>query len=222
MGELSPDALAKALGVPSPETKAIPKVVANRPPMLCHGCGHGDLFVAMNRVFDSYPAKHVFSDIGCYALGALPPYEAINTCVDMGAAITMAKGAADAGMHPAVAVIGDSTFAHSGITGLLDAVNDGVAITVIISDNATVAMTGGQESSGTNLYNICKGIGVDEAHIRIIEPLKKNLAANMAVLKEEFEYRGVSVVIAQRECVQMAVKNKKSRNKKAAAEKSKV
>jgi indolepyruvate ferredoxin oxidoreductase alpha subunit len=80
-------------------------------------------------------------------------------------------------------------------------------------------MTGGQESSGTNLYNICKGIGVDEAHIRIIEPLKKNLAANMAVLKEEFEYQGVSVVIAQRECVQMAVKNKKVRNKKAAAEK---
>jgi indolepyruvate ferredoxin oxidoreductase alpha subunit len=219
MGELSPDALAKALGVPMPETKAIPKVVANRPPMLCHGCGHGDLFVAMNRVFESYPAKHVFSDIGCYALGALPPYEAINTCVDMGASVTMAKGAADAGLHPAVAVIGDSTFAHSGITGLLDAVNDNTAITVIISDNATVAMTGGQESSGTNLYNICKGIGVDEAHIRIIEPLKKNLAANMAVLKEEFEYQGVSVVIAQRECVQMAVKNKKVRNKKAAAEK---
>jgi indolepyruvate ferredoxin oxidoreductase alpha subunit len=141
----------------------------------------------------------------------------------MGASVTMAKGAADAGLHPAVAVIGDSTFAHSGITGLLDAVNDGVAITVIISDNATVAMTGGQESSCTgNLYDICKGIGVDEAHIRIIEPLKKNLAANMAVLKEEFEYRGVSVVIAQRECVQMAVKNKKVRNKKAAAEKSKV
>jgi indolepyruvate ferredoxin oxidoreductase alpha subunit len=137
----------------------------------------------------------------------------------MGASVTMAKGAADAGLHPAVAVIGDSTFAHSGITGLLDAVNDNTAITVIISDNATVAMTGGQESSGTNLYNICKGIGVDEAHIRIIEPLKKNLAANMAVLKEEFEYQGVSVVIAQRECVQMAVKNKKVRNKKAAAEK---
>lgn len=218
MGELSPDTLAKALGVKLPETKAIPGVVANRPPMLCHGCGHGDLFNAMNRVFESYPAKHVFSDIGCYTLGALPPYDAISTCVDMGASITMAKGASDAGLHPAVAVIGDSTFTHSGITGLIDAVNDGTPVTIIISDNATVAMTGGQESSGDgNLYDICKGVGVDEAHIRIIEPLKKNLEKNIAVLKEEFEYQGVSVVIAQRECVQVAIKNKKQRNKTAAA-----
>ncbi len=220
MGELSPEALAKALGVKQQETKVIPQVVANRPPMLCQGCGHGDLFQAMNKVFESYPAKHVFSDIGCYALAALPPYNAINTCVDMGASVTMAKGAADAGMHPAVAVIGDSTFTHSGITGLLDAVNDGNAVTIIISDNATVAMTGGQESSGDgNLYDICKGVGVDEAHIRVIVPLKKNLAANMAVLKEEFEYQGVSVVIAQRECVQMAVKDKKARNKQAVTKK---
>jgi len=222
-GELSPDALAKALGIQRPETKAIPEVVANRPPMLCQGCGHGDLYVAMNKVFEDYPAKHVFSDIGCYTLGALPPYDAISTCVDMGASITMAKGASDAGLHPAVAVIGDSTFTHSGITGLIDAVNDGTAITIIISDNATVAMTGGQESSGDgNLIDICRGVGVDEAHIRIIEPLKKNLQNNIAVLKEEFEYKGVSVVIAQRECVQVAVKNKKTRNKQAAASKPTV
>jgi indolepyruvate ferredoxin oxidoreductase alpha subunit len=186
--------------------------------MLCHGCGHIELFVAMNRLFESYPEKHVFSDIGCYTLGALPPYDAISTCVDMGASITMAKGASDAGMHPAVAVIGDSTFTHSGITGLIDAVNDGVAITIIISDNATVAMTGGQESSGDgNLFDICKGVGVDVEHIRVIEPLKKNLQKNIAILREEFEYRGVSVVIAQRECVQVAIKDKKQRNKTAAA-----
>jgi indolepyruvate ferredoxin oxidoreductase alpha subunit len=218
MGELSPDALGKALGIQQPELKTIPAVVANRPPMLCHGCGHGDLFAAMNRVFESYPSKHVFSDIGCYTLGALPPYDAISTCVDMGASVTMAKGASDAGLHPAVAVIGDSTFTHSGITGLIDAVNDGTPVTIIISDNATVAMTGGQKSSGDgNLYDICKGVGVDEAHIRIIEPYKKNLEKNIAVLREEFEYQGVSVVIAQRECVQVAIKNKKQRNKTAAA-----
>ena len=64
----------------------------------------------------------VFSDIGCYTLGALPPYNIINSCVDMGASVTMAIGAADAGLHPSVAVIGDSTFTHSGMTGLLDAV----------------------------------------------------------------------------------------------------
>ena len=71
----------------------------------------------------------------------------------MGASITMAKGAADAGLHPAIAVIGDSTFTHSGMTGLLDAVNDGANITVIISDNLTTAMTGGQDSAGTNMVD---------------------------------------------------------------------
>jgi indolepyruvate ferredoxin oxidoreductase alpha subunit len=135
----------------------------------------------------------------------------------MGASITMAKGAADAGFHPAVAVIGDSTFTHSGITGLLDAVNDAVPVTIIISDNSTIAMTGGQDSSATDkLFDICKGIGVDEAHIRVIEPLKKNLHQNMAILKEEFEYKGVSVIIAQRECVQTMIQVKKAKRKKPA------
>lgn len=210
MGELSPDSLAIAFDFQNKNLKSIPEVVANRPPMLCQGCGHRDLYEAMNIVFESYPAKHVFSDIGCYTLGALPPFGTISTCVDMGASITMAKGASDAGMHPAVAVIGDSTFTHSGITGLIDAVNDGVAVTIIISDNSTTAMTGGQDSSGTGkLAEICKGVGVDEKHIRIIEPLKKNLDDNIAILKEEFEYKGVSVIIAQRECVQVAIRNKK-------------
>ena len=209
-GELSPDVMAKALGVSSGEIKSIPPIVANRPPMLCQGCGHRDMYEAINIIFESYPAKHIFSDIGCYTLGALPPFGAISTCVDMGASVTMAKGAADAGMHPAVAVIGDSTFTHSGITGLLDAVNDEVAITIIISDNSTTGMTGGQDSSGTGkLIDICKGVGVDEKHIRVIEPLKKNLEDNIAILKEEFEFKGVSVVIAQRECVQVAIRNKK-------------
>ena len=111
--------------------------------MLCQGCGHPDMFHALNEVMAPYPNHRVFGDIGCYTLGALPPFNAIHTCVDMGAAITMAKGAADAGMHPAVCVIGDSTFTHSGITGLLDAVNDRSPLTVIISDNETTAMTGG-------------------------------------------------------------------------------
>ena len=210
VGELSPDSLAKALGFGNQTINAIPEIVTNRPPMLCQGCGHRDLYEAMNILFESYPAKHVFSDIGCYTLGALPPFGTISTCVDMGASITMAKGASDAGLHPAVAVIGDSTFTHSGITGLLDAVNDEVAITIIISDNSTTGMTGGQDSSGTGkLCDICKGVGVDEKHIRVIEPLKKNLAENIAILKEEFEYQGVSVIIAQRECVQVAIRNKK-------------
>jgi len=127
----------------------------------------------------------------------------------------MAKGAADAGLHPAVAVIGDSTFTHSGITGLLDAVNDKSAVTIIISDNSTTAMTGGQDSAGTGkLADICKGIGVEESHIRTFVPLKKNLDENVAILKEEMAYKGVSVIIAQRECVQTASRKKREQSKK--------
>jgi len=164
----------------------------------------------MNIALKECGGNHVFGDIGCYTLGALPPYNAINTCVDMGASVTMAKGAADAGLRPAVAVIGDSTFTHSGITGLLDAVNDDSPVTIIISDNNTTAMTGGQDSAGTGrLFKICSGIGVDENHIRTIIPLKKNMEENISVLKSEFEYDGVSVILANRECVQTAARNKR-------------
>ena len=117
----------------------------------------------------------------------------------MGASITMAKGAADAGLFPAVAIIGDSTFTHSGMTGLLDAVNDKANITVIISDNLTTGMTGGQDSAGTNKYEaICLGLGVEPEHVRVVVPLPKN----MPEIKEEIEYKGVSVIIPRRECIQ--------------------
>ena len=87
----------------------------------------------------------------------------------------MAKGAADGGLFPAVAVIGDSTFTHSGMTGLLDCVNENASVTIVISDNETTAMTGGQDSAGTGrIEAICAGIGVDPAHIRVVTPLKKN------------------------------------------------
>ena len=209
-GELSPGLLANALGVETSEPNAVPAIVKGRPPMLCQGCGHRDLFHALNEVMAAYPNYRVFGDIGCYTLGALPPFNAIHTCVDMGAAITMAKGAADAGMRPAVCVIGDSTFTHSGITGLLDAVNDRSPLTVIISDNETTAMTGGQDSAGTGrFHDICRGIGVAEKHIRTLVPLKRNHEENVKVLREELEYEGVSVIIAQRECVQTAKRKRK-------------
>jgi len=202
-GELSPGLLAKALHVETEDQQTIPPIVTARPPMLCQGCSHRDLFDAINRVMDGFPQQQVFGDIGCYTLGALPPYNTINTCVDMGASITMAKGAADAGIRPAVCVIGDSTFTHSGMTGLLDAVNDHSPVTIIISDNGTTAMTGGQDSAGTDkFFGICKGLGVEEGHIRLMVPLKRNLEENVAILREEFDYDGVSVIIAQRECVQ--------------------
>ncbi|MEG0011994.1 MAG: thiamine pyrophosphate-dependent enzyme [Muribaculaceae bacterium] len=213
MGELTPDALATALGVKNASDKSLlsnPEWLVNRPPALCKGCGHRDMFTALNEVMNSYSNQHVFGDIGCYTLGALPPFNAINTCVDMGASITMAKGAADAGMHPAVAIIGDSTFTHSGMTGLLDAVNDNAKMTIIISDNSTTAMTGGQDSAGTNkLIEICSGLGVKPSHIRVITPLSSKHTENVAILKEEFEYKGVSIILAQRECIQTATRKAK-------------
>ena len=212
-GELNPDILAKALGKEMFNGYEIPSIVANRPPALCTGCGHQDAYEAMNEALADYSKGRVFSDIGCYTLGALPPYETINSCVDMGASITMAKGAADAGLVPAIAVIGDSTFAHSGITGLLDAVNENANITVVISDNESISMTGGQDSSAYGkIESICIGIGVDPAHIHTIIPLKKNHDEMVRLFREEFAYNGVSVVIPRRECIQRAAHRK--RNKK--------
>ncbi|NHQ59578.1 indolepyruvate ferredoxin oxidoreductase [Chlorobium sp. BLA1] len=212
-GELNADSVARALGIAPKELMPVPDIVANRPPALCKGCGHRDLYEALNTVMSTCSDRHVFSDIGCYTLGALPPFNSISTCVDMGASITMAKGAADAGLRPAVAVIGDSTFTHSGMTGLLDAVNNQAPITVIIADNDTTAMTGGQSSSatGSKLHAICRGIGVDEEHIRTIIPLKSQLEENIAILREEIAWDGVSVVLAYRECIEAAARKKRNR-----------
>jgi len=210
-GELNPNIVARALGLKKETSFKIPDFLANRPPELCPGCGHRDLYKALNEVMKNYGPQRVFSDIGCYTLGALPPLNAINSCVDMGASITMAKGAADAGVRPSIAVIGDSTFTHSGITGLLDAVNENAPITVIILDNSVVAMTGGQDAAGEGkIANICRGVGVETSHIRIIEPLPKNHNLMVQILKEEIEYNGVSVVIARRECIQTLTRRKKA------------
>ena len=143
-GELTPDNVGAALGKPVGSAFDNAKNLAGRPPQLCQGCGHRDVYGALREIIEEYPDARVFGDIGCYTLGALPPFKALSSCVDMGASITMAKGAADAGLRPAIAVIGDSTFTHSGMTGLLDAINENAPITVIISDNLTTGMTGGQ------------------------------------------------------------------------------
>lgn len=201
-GELNPNILAAALGLENTYGLPIPGLVVGRPPMLCTGCPHIDSYGALNKALSILPKGRVFSDIGCYTLGALHPYEAINSCVDMGASITMAKGAADAGLVPAVAVIGDSTFTHSGMTGLLDAVVEKSPITVLILDNGTTAMTGGQDSAAMGrLEDICKGLGVEEEHIRVVRPLKKNHDEFVQILEEELAYNGVSVIIPRRECI---------------------
>jgi indolepyruvate ferredoxin oxidoreductase alpha subunit len=192
--------------------------VVSRPPSLCAGCPHIDSFKALNEVLEVLPKGRVFSDIGCYTLGALKPYEAINSCVDMGASITMAKGAADAGLIPSVAVIGDSTFTHSGMTGLLDAVNDKSPITIFILDNGTTAMTGGQDSPAFGkIENICKGMGVEEGHIHVLRPLKKFHEENVKIINDELSYPGVSVIIPRRECIVAIDKRVRDKFKETAA-----
>ena len=152
-----------------------------------------------------YEHGRVFGDIGCYTLGF--NMGALNTTVCMGASITMAKGAAEMGIFPSVAVIGDGTFGHSGMTGLLDCVNEKANVIVMILDNDITAMTGGQPSSANmKLFNICKGLGVDPDHIRHIVPLPKNHDEFVKILEEEIAYDGVSVIIPQRVCI---VENKK-------------
>ena len=214
-GELNPDHVARAVGLQVKAGKDIPSVVANRPPAMCKGCSHIDVYNALLEALEKYSKGRVFSDIGCYTLGALEPFNAINSCVDMGASVTMAKGAADAGLFPSVAVIGDSTYTHSGITGLLDCVNDRSPVTVIISDNLTTGMTGGQQSSATGrIADICRGVGVEPEHVKLINPLKKHHGENTDIIKKELQYEGVSVIIAQRECIQTAMRRKKGNKSK--------
>lgn len=212
-GELNPDHVAQAVKSVMPGLKDImdnekadnSDIVAARPPMLCQGCGHRDVYAALNEALSKYESPKVFGDIGCYTLGFLKPFNAIDTCVDMGASITMAKGAADAGQHPSVAIIGDSTFTHSGMTGLLDAINEDNNILVIISDNLTTGMTGGQDSQGTGkLEDICLGLGAHPEHVRTIDSLPKNHEEMVKLFTEEINYPGLSVVISRRECIQTA------------------
>lgn len=214
-GELNPDCVREALRLAPRKTLPQDSIVMPRPPALCQGCGHRDMYAALNEVAAEYKDSRVFSDIGCYTLGALPPFRAIHSTVDMGASITMAKGAADAGQFPSFAVIGDSTFTHSGITGLLDCVNSNANVVIIISDNLTTGMTGGQDSAGTGrLESICAGVGVDPAHIRVVVPLPKNMEEIKAILREEVEYKGVSVVIPRRECIQTFKRHAKEKKQK--------
>lgn len=213
-GELTPDSVAVAMGVEAPEIMPAAKSLAARPPQLCQGCGHRDVYGALVKIIEEYPDARVFGDIGCYTLGALPPFKALASCVDMGASITMAKGAADAGLRPAIAVIGDSTFTHSGMTGLLDAINENAAITVIISDNLTTGMTGGQDSAGLNKYEaICLGLGMDSEHLHVVTPLPKNIPAIAQLIRDEIAYDGVSVIIPRRECIQTASRHAREKAK---------
>lgn len=215
-GELSVESVRRAFGIAAAPVPTTPEAVTPRPPALCQGCGHRDVFHALNDTLSGYESPKVFGDIGCYTLGYLAPFRAIDTVVDMGASITMAKGASDAGQHPAVAVIGDSTFTHSGMTGLLDAINENSNITVVISDNLTTAMTGGQDSQGTGkLRDICIGLGADPEHVVEIDASPRKVAEMAEVFRREIDHDGLSVIIAARECLQTARRHNSSKTRRS-------
>ncbi len=213
VGELNPDLIRSALGL-SPRKTALegfemPSLPA-RPPQLCKGCPHGDSYSSLNLAVERLNAKEgkvstvVAADIGCYALGAVAPLKAIETIVCMGASIGMARGASEAGYKYTFGVIGDSTFLHSGLTGLVDAVSTGTPMTIIILDNSIVAMTGCQETmlpSG-QIEKAVRGIGVPGEHIRVIDTKPNMIEENAKIIQEEAEYRGLSVIIMVRECLE--------------------
>jgi indolepyruvate ferredoxin oxidoreductase alpha subunit len=214
-GELTPDNVRGILGLePKKGIDTSGVQIPGRPPQLCAGCPHKDSYDALNLALAGFKQKIVTSDIGCYTLGYLPPYQAIETCLCMGASVGMAKGAAEAGYHPVAAVIGDSTFLHSGITPLVDAIASEANMTLLILDNSTTAMTGGQPTilSSSRLEKLVLGLGVEADHIKLIVPLKKHTEENAEVIRREMEYQGVSVIIALRDCIQTL---KKKRNKEA-------
>jgi indolepyruvate ferredoxin oxidoreductase alpha subunit len=210
-GELNPDLVRVALGLKphAADTKS-ELVPPGRPPQLCQGCPHADSYTALNEALQGLEPHCVNADIGCYSLGALPPYNAIESIVCMGASIGMARGANAAGIPYAVAVIGDSTFYHSGITPLVDAISAQAHVTVLILDNSIVAMTGCQPTimPSDKLASLVSGLGVDPAHVRKIEADRLHHEENVKVLREEIEYRGVSVVIASRVCLEAFRKSK--------------
>ncbi|MDE6741398.1 MAG: indolepyruvate ferredoxin oxidoreductase, partial [Muribaculaceae bacterium] len=210
-GELNPDHIRDCLFKIHPKLDSIKQgeireasdITVARAPSLCKGCGHRDVYQALNDVLAGYEDARVFGDIGCYTLGYLAPFKALHTVLDMGASITMAKGASEAGVHPSVAVIGDSTFTHSGLSGLLDAVNEDSNILVIISDNLTTGMTGGQDSQGTGkIEDICLGLGVKPDHLHTIDSLPKNHDEMVDLFKKAIDHKGLSVVVSRRECIQ--------------------
>ncbi|ULQ58883.1 thiamine pyrophosphate-dependent enzyme [Brucepastera parasyntrophica] len=231
-GELNPDIVRKALGL-APKASVQDSMdqsgLPGRPPQLCKGCPHTDSYTALNQTVAILNEKEgkvstvVAADIGCYALGASAPLKAIETIVCMGASIGMARGASDAGYKYTFGVIGDSTFLHSGLTGIVDAVASNTPMTVIILDNSIVAMTGCQPTMlpSSQFEKIVAGLGVDPAHIRTLSASPAKLEENTKALVEEAEYRGLSVIIMVRECLEaFRLRRKKEALEKGPAENS--
>ena len=206
-GELGPETVAAALGCAAPRRVPPLPDLAARPPQLCKGCPHTDSFRALVEAASPFHEPLMFSDIGCYALAMMPPFRAVHSCVDMGSSISMAHGASRTGAYPVICTIGDSTFAHSGMTPLIGAARHDADITVLVLDNSTVAMTGGQETlaGGERLVAILRGLGVAPDHLHVIDPHPRKHADNVGVIRREIEHRGLSVIVPTRPCIHVRV-----------------
>ncbi len=208
-GELNSFIVRKAVEPDSIGELFAPLALPMRPPNMCAGCPHRGLFYGLSRQKDVF----VSGDIGCYTLGFLPPLSAMDACVCMGASVTMAHGMSKAlgksGEGKIVAVLGDSTFMHSGITGLLNAVYNNSYASVIILDNRTTAMTGHQENPASgrtilgaeapalDLEQLCRALGVK----RVVVVNPHDVEVTRKVLKEEIESPDLSVIISRAPCV---------------------
>jgi len=205
-GELTPRLLKDALGLASPAGKALSGIdLPIRAPRFCDGCGHVDAYEALQEALANIgaPETRVFGDIGCYTLAAQEPMAAIHAVVEMGASISMAVGAALAGQTPSVAVIGDSTFGHSGLPALLTAADAGVNVTVMILDNRVVGMTGQQPSQALDqVERMVRGMGIAEDQLQVLLPVPKQHGANVAAVEAALRHPGPSVVVFRRECIQ--------------------
>jgi indolepyruvate ferredoxin oxidoreductase alpha subunit len=208
LGEYTPNQIKKAvLGIDAPLSVETPEAIPARPPVLCAGCPHRATFYVLKKL-----GLTVSGDIGCYTLGAVAPLASVDTTICMGASVSAAHGMAKVRGQEfnkkLVSVIGDSTFIHSGITGLIDIVYNKGNNTVIILDNSITGMTGHQDNPTTgftirreptkqvDLEALCHAVGIE--HVRICDPF--NVKEFEKVVKEEVEREAPSVIIAQRPC----------------------
>ncbi len=218
-GELGPDVLSQYIPGWSGDQSAyrVPPALPPRPPVMCPGCPHSKFYEALKAVEPVFTA----GDIGCYTLGANPPYQIVDTCLCMGAGISQAAGMAKQGIRRVAAVIGDSTFIHSGIPALINAVYNRANILVLILDNSAVAMTGNQPTPLTGLTakgseggkiileDLCRACGATS--VEVTDPYDRQKTE--ALLREKLDAEGVNVIISRRPCVfvtrrQMKLKRK--------------
>jgi len=207
LGELSQNKIRKALGAALPPFKVYDETVPGRPPVMCPGCPHRGLFTVLSKL-----KLTVLGDIGCYTLGSGAPLNAVDSVLCMGASIGMAHGytkiLGDGAAQHTVAVIGDSTFMHSGITGVVNLAYNKSIATVLVLDNSITGMTGHQQNPTTGLTlqneptypikieDVCRAAGIQR--VRVVDP--QDMAATESAIKEEIAADAASVIIVRRPC----------------------